>query len=510
MGAMSSDHANNIVLSAGKFDPDGGGLAGLKTLFAQIGSERPQRLVIHFHGGLVSREAGERDASELSPQYALAGAKALFVIWETGWTEVVSQKLPRIFQEDIFKRILRRVTQFVQGKLEKELGPEGAKGIDDELPLPFEQEVQEEIDKGKAGGQMFSDLPVDHFSSEVVSGPDESSLSAVERQQIQAEIENDTQLQEQVLSIAQSREPATEATGKGEELTPVTSLIDEEKLNDIAPLQTPPGAPAPKAILSTIKLGKSIAVIVGAVIWRFAKKRDHGPYLTIVEEIMREFYVRAAGRFLWQGMKDEVDGAFQPGANCGGTALVMNLEEMWMAGIKPQVTLVGHSAGSIYIARLLKELDDKLPGDFKVSVILIAPACTFKVLADSLEGAGKRVAGLRIFGMGDPVERKDAIVPLVYPASLLYFVSGVLEDDRDEPIVGMQRYYGVPYADAGFDDIASVRTFNYLERDHAFAWALASGAYGANCDMQSHGGWIRADQTRESVLYIIKNGYGYS
>jgi hypothetical protein len=510
MGAMSTGHANNMVLSAGKFDPDGDGLVGLKNLFTQIGSEQPQRLVIHFHGGLVSREGGERDADDLSRQYALAGAKSLFVIWETSWLEVTSQKLPKIVQEDIFKRILRRVTQFVKGKLDKELGPEGAKGIDDELTLPFEQDVQEEIDRGKAGEQMFSHLPVDRLSSEIASRPDESSLSAVERQQIQVEIENDTQLQDQVLSIAQSHEPATEARGKGEEVTPVTSLIDEEKLNEIAPLQTVPGAPAPKAILSTIKLGKSVAVIVGAVIWRFAKKRDHGPYLTIVEEIMREFYVRAAGRFLWQGMKDEVDGAFQSGANCGGTALVTSLDEMWQAGIKPQVTLVGHSAGSIYIARLLKELNDKLPGDFKVNVILIAPACTFKILADSLKGAGKRVDGLRIFGMGDPVERKDAIVPLVYPASLLYFVSGVLEDDRDEPLVGMQRYYGGSYADAGFDDIASVRTFNHLKRDHAFAWALASGANGANCDMKSHGGWVSADQTLQSVLYIIKNGYGYA
>jgi hypothetical protein len=507
---MSTDHANNIVLSAGKFDPGGDGLAGLKTLFAQIGSEKPQRLVIHFHGGLVSREQGERDAAELSQQYALTGAKPLFVIWETGWMEVISQKLPRIFQEDIFKRILRRVTQFVEGKLEKELGPEGGKGIDDELTLPFEQEVQAEIDKGRTGDQMFSDLPVDQLSSEVASGPDESSLSPAERQQIQVEIANDTQLQEQVLSIVQSREPATQASSKGEYAIPVTSLIDEEKLNEIAPLQTPPGAPAPKAILSTIKLGKSIAVIVGAVIWRFAKKRDHGPYLTIVEEIMREFYVRAAGRFLWQGMKDEVDEAFQAGEDYGGTALAMSLDEMWKSGIKPQVTLVGHSAGSIYIARLLKELDAKLPGDFTVSVILIAPACTFKVLADSLKDAGKRIAGLRIFGMRDLVERSDAIVPLVYPASLLYFVSGVLEDDRDEPLVGMQRYYAGPYANAGFDDIASVKTFIYLQREHAFAWALASGAFGANCDMKSHGGWIRADQTRESVLYIIKNGYGYS
>jgi hypothetical protein len=28
----------------------------------------------------------------------------------------------------------------------------------------------------------------------------------------------------------------------------------------------------------------------------------------------------------------------------------------------------------------------------------------------------------------------------LFPSSLLYFVSGVLEDHRDEPLVGMERY----------------------------------------------------------------------
>ena len=59
--------------------------------------------------------------------------------------------------------------------------------------------------------------------------------------------------------------------------------------------------------LSTIQLGKHIVFIVGGVIWRFVKRRDHGPYLTIVEEIMREFYVRAIGRFAWTGMKDSIE-----------------------------------------------------------------------------------------------------------------------------------------------------------------------------------------------------------
>ena len=32
------------------------------------------------------------------------------------------------------------------------------------------------------------------------------------------------------------------------------------------------------------------------------------------------------------------------------------------------------------------------------------------------------------------------LVPVIYPASLLYFVSGLLEDEADQPLIGMQRY----------------------------------------------------------------------
>jgi pimeloyl-ACP methyl ester carboxylesterase len=252
-------------------------------------------------------------------------------------------------------------------------------------------------------------------------------------------------------------------------------------------------------------LGKRVVTVVGAVIWRYANKRDHGVYLTIVEEIMRAFYVRAAGRFLWTEMKDAVGRAFTQDSDHGGTALIEQMRQLWKVG-KPRITLVGHSAGSIYVARLLKELHTAMEADFKANVVLIAPACTFDYLADSLESAGDRVASLRIFGMSDLVERNDHLVPGIYPASLLYFVSGVLEDVRDEPLVGMQRYYSDLYDGSKFKTIAGVKTFRHLLEEHAYAWAQTGGFKGANCDMVRHGGWADAPETLASVLYLIGEG----
>jgi hypothetical protein len=146
--------------------------------------------------------------------------------------------------------------------------------------------------------------------------------------------------------------------------------------------------------------------------------------------------------------------AFGEASDCGGTALVKSLTNLWGKGIKPQVTLVGHSAGSIYISRLLKELDTAMPPDFEFNIVFIAPACTFAVFADALKVGGKRISGLRIFGMGNEREMKDAIAGPLYPASLLYFVSGIVEDERDMPLLGMERYYGPPYEGAGFETLA--------------------------------------------------------
>ena len=45
-----------------------------------------------------------------------------------------------------------------------------------------------------------------------------------------------------------------------------------------------------------------------------------------------------------------------------------------------------------------------------------------------------------MFTMGDGYEKKDHLLGQLYPRSLLYFISGVLEKDPDVPILGMQRF----------------------------------------------------------------------
>lgn len=499
---------NYIFLRAGQLDRESGtNTESLGKIFAYLAGQHPERLVIHFHGGLVPRQHAVLSAQRLAREYREAGAEALFVIWETGVGEIISQNLAAVSREDIFKTIHRRVSQFVKGKLDKILGPGGEKSITG-LPLSFQDEIQGEIEKGVG---MFSGVPIDNIPSDAAPDPDQA-LSDDERAQIEQEISTDFDLKQQLAELAASRIPAGQARSRSAgSAVAKTTLMDAEILADIAPVE--PAAPevgqarsALGATLGAIALGKHIVVVVGSIIWRFAQGRDHGPYLTIIEEIMREFYVRAVGRNLWLDMKEAVENAFGFEPDCGGNALVNSMSQLWHSGVKPSVTLIGHSAGAIYVSRLLSELHTEMDPDFRANVVLIAPACTFDTLAKSLRQAEGRVANLRIFGMSDPTERQDRILPPIYPASLLYFVSGVLEDSRDEPLAGMERYYSSPYDGQGFGAITWVKTFKPLARQHAFAWAHVSGFEGANCDMTTHGGWADAQATLASVKYLIQKG----
>jgi hypothetical protein len=495
------DGPNCIFIRAGQLDRENGtDPDSLGKMFACLAARRPERLVIHFHGGLVARENAVSSAIRFTREYRAADAESLFIIWETGVREIILQRLPAIFQEDIFQSIHRRVSQFVKGKLDKILGPPGEKGISG---LPLSSEEENEIDKGLG---MFSDIPTEKIPIDAARDPNHA-LSDDEMAEIEKEIDTDFDLKHQLHELAAAHVSAGPARSRAVgSAVAKTSLMDAEILAEIVPIESaPPEDGVAKSILGTIALGKHIAWVVGSVIWRFAQRRDHGPYLTIVEEIMREFYVRAVGRNLWLDMKAAVEKAFEFEPDCGGNALVNHMGQLWRSGVKPSMTLIGHSAGAIYVSCLLRELHRVMDPDFRTNVVLIAPACTFDSLARSLRDSGSRVANLRIFGMSDVIERQDKLHPLIYPASLLYFVSGILEDHRDEPLVGMERYYSSPYdGQDHFGAVAALKSFKFLARQHPFAWAQLTGFAGANCDMTTHGGWADVQATLESVKFLIQ------
>jgi len=139
------------------------------------------------------------------------------------------------------------------------------------------------------------------------------------------------------------------------------------------------------------------------------------------------------------------------------------------------------------------------------NVLFLAPACTSQLFKDEIIGGSERFKMFRMFTMSDDLEIKDRLVPAVYTRSLLYLISGVLEEDADTPIVGLELHSrGKP----PFDSPTLMSVHQYLHEDGCqrliLSEILGAGA-GLNSSSHSHGEFDDDAITRESLLAIVSN-----
>jgi hypothetical protein len=496
MTALHTDYCIN--LKNGAFD--GTTRADLDRLFEQFtASAQNTHLVVHFHGGLVGKQDGAALAGRLADEYIKANAYPVFFVWESGWNEVVGHNVAEIFREDIFQRLLKRVTQFALGKLSQ---GEDTRGLG--LELPGEFEVENELESAAAGREPYAGVQS--------SLPPGEELTAEEAEQFRTALEEDAVLQEEAASIESALAgPDAETTRGIGGAAPKTTLISPEVL---AEMRATSGEEGERSILAGVmaRVVKGGVVILSRVVRRFAEKHDHGLYKTVFEEILREFYIANAGQVLWKHMKKDTADAFGKDPEFhGGTAFLTGLAGILRNGTRPRVTLIGHSTGAVYICHFLKHADEVLPPDFRFDIVFLAAAADFELVSKTLEAHGSRVNRMRCFGMSDERERANALIdrlPHVYPSSLLYFVSGVLEEESDKPLVGMQRYFSgtEPYTDDRFPQIASVRRF--LDRHpHSRIWSQCTDGDGFNCDSATHGDFDNDPKTLASVRHVLAHGY---
>ena len=198
---------------------------------------------------------------------------------------------------------------------------------------------------------------------------------------------------------------------------------------------------------------------------------------------------RRLGGLIWDEMKRGARSAFA-GNGHGLDALSIFLTAMQRAepGRRLKLHFVGHSAGAILLAELLKSLHrlgNMVPRIDSVS--LMAPACTTALYGESYvprlgAGAGK-VANLTIYNLIDKRERDDEVA-VAYRKSLLYFVSNACEPTRETPLLGMQKFN---------KDLPSRprQTIHY------------AGEHGAPTDSDSHGGFDNDEATMNDILATI-------
>jgi hypothetical protein len=470
---------HKMILSSGRFG--GTSREQLTAAFdAFAGSAEKDTLVIHFHGGLVNESGAEQIAERLLPIYQGAGGYPLFVIWQAGLGETLKNNWQEIVKEDVFSILVERVLQFTIGKLDQ---APGEKGVEVELPSRFA--IEDEIQLKQAVGETpFGEREAETTGLDTV-------LTPIEQEQFETLLKDDATLAHAAFKLNRKGAPELNPT--------IQSGLDKAHVAE---------APSEKALISTVALVAAGVRILARVLNRFATNRDHGIYTTVVEEVARDLKGDLIGGTVWKHMKKDTADSFEgPTDTHGGTALLQEVGQHWEAGHKPRIVLVGHSAGAVYICYLLQKAAKMLPVDIRFQVVFLAPACSFQLLDQALAISVNRIATFRSFGMEDEIEKRDGILPPLYLRSLLYFVSGLVEEAVDLPLVGMKRYHTrtLPFDATAFPEIIRVR-----DRLAAFAepwtWSESLAGPGLSTVARRHGDFDNDPTTLESVAHLIKQG----
>jgi hypothetical protein len=484
-------------------------------LIASLKDEK--KIVLFFHGGLVSKEQALTTAAKLQKAYSAAGAHPVFFVWESDLLSTLQHNLQEIGKEKIFKILLKFLIQFAVGKL-TDIGGGKASG---QLQVPNDITVAVELKKVKARQEPFSN---------VAPQPTLQPLNEAEQKKFESELENNRGFQREVIAIVNSAQPEAEkqeTSSKGvlsmdrrSAKTLMSPEVVEELKQDVA-------ANAGKGIVISPALVLRAGKILKRVIDRFLEKRDHGVYCTVVEEILRDLYFANLGAIVWEMMKKETADSFENAGQVperGGWYFIQKLGELIQNGHQPEVTLVAHSAGAVYVCNLLQYVDKlRKAGNsshldhFKFkNVIFLAPACDFSLFSNVLVNGRDLFENFRMFALDDAGESGKPLVPripVLYTRSLMYFVSGLLEREPndpeisayDRPLVGMQRYY-LDTATYQTPEIVAVRNF-INENERNVVWSKGNRGLGLASSAEEHGGFAEEKDTLASVSHIISKGW---
>jgi hypothetical protein len=448
----------------------------IDSMFQKFEIENIKKITLYFHGGLVNEKTGMETAIKMVKHFSSINQQPICFVWETGLMETVSSNIGKISETKLFGKLIKILTK----KLASKLGFDTAEGrgagilltnvqIEAELSkkIPFENYTQRNLESKGRGADATANLPT---KPEDLEG------------EFKFEIEADLEL---------------------------ISILRESKIT--VPNQT--GGQS-RGIIDTALLIKSVAKIAFRVIKRFAIKRDHDFYPTIIEELLRELYIAELGAWVWNNMKVKSNDMWKDNSGVAdisqyvGRYLFGKLVSYHKKYPEIQVNLVGHSAGCIAICNLLKMSAAIYPQLIFENIIFMAPACRIDLFRDEMVLHPNRFKSFRMFTMTDNNERHDLLVPYIYTHSLLYLISGILENegnDFDAYILGLERNIRAAYPYDSVNEILEVNKFLYEQNMNRsiYAQTLDTAVDGLKSKSLSHGGFDDDAETINSIKFIL-------
>lgn len=450
--------------------------ADIDAMFQKFETENVKRITLYFHGGLVNEKTGMETAIKMQKHFNSINQRPICFVWETGLMETVSSNIGKISETKLFGKLIKILTKKLASKLGFDIAEGRGAGvtltnaqIDSELSkeIPFENYTQINLESKGRGADATANLPT---KPEDLEG------------EFKFEIEADLEL---------------------------ISILGETKIS----VQNQRGGQS-RGIIDTALLIKSVAKIAFRVIKRFVAKRDHDFYPTIIEELLRELYIAELGAWVWNNMKVKSSDMWKENTGVSdinqfaGRYLLDKLVEYHKKHPEIQVNLVGHSAGSIAICNLLKMSAATYPQLIFENIIFMAPACRIDLFRDEIVLHQNRFKTFRIFTMTDKNEKHDILVPYLYTHSLLYLISGILEDegnDFDAYILGLERDIRATPPYDSVNEITAAHNFIYEEGKNrvAFSQTNETAPVGLKTQSLSHGGFDDDDETISSIKYML-------
>jgi hypothetical protein len=448
-------------------------------LFNKFKEKEVRKIALFFHGGLVGEEDGLKRAREISPSLIAAGVSPICFVWETAVLEVISGKIYNISQTKLFNKTLKNLLKSISRRLPSDqitgraYTGQGFSSVEIEAelskPYPFETYGNIPV---LEGGRSANDLPPN---------------IVLEKQlliEFTAAVTSDYQFQQAIAT------------------TPLSTM--DPTTNEIAG----------RNFLDSGFFISHLVKIAIRVIDRYLERRDHDFYPTVVEEILREFYIADVGAGIWKLMKDKAEDMWKSNKGRNGDDRFVGryfLERLTSYVNDNQgttVDLIGHSAGSIAICHLL-HYTQLVENPFKYrNIIFLAPACRTELFKKEIVDHQNRFEKIRIFTMSDVTECEDVMLEYVYTHSLLYLISGILEDrgdSYDAYILGMERHIAFKYP-YNIADLEPINSYLYGAGQYrvSFSKTIDSTVEGMQTLAIKHGGFAMEGKTLASIQFILR------
>ena len=373
-----------------------------------LNTNNQRKIGLYFHGGLVKDSNGVESAKIMNSQIIESNLHPISFVWETGIFEVIRDSLDEVSRKNLFK-IAQRI---IFRRLKKRLSSAG----------------QEEsiIYKDYSYASFIIEPSLLEKLSEDYGDLSEDEVLGNIQEEIEIDINKNPELVE------------------GLDYSELNDILFDEKFRARKSLDDE------KALLGGFFW--SMAKITYKVIKRYVRKTDHYFQATLTEEIYRRYYVAEIGAYIWKEMKDKAEEMWKSnngrsGENLlAGTYLLTKLNELGTKEEPIIIDAIGHSAGAIAICYLIKAAEENYPNIKVNNLVFLAPACRSELFNKEVVQKTERFNEIRVFTMSDGYEVNDTLVNgfnFIYPHSLLYFISGILEDEGksdDAHILGLERH----------------------------------------------------------------------